>query len=85
MAGGWYPEDMETMSLSQAVSIHLSSRIFPPRSDLQRPAEEACQACIDQESSKVIDLGNGGCATAAEIVDGLRLTDICLSRMEEYE
>ncbi len=90
MAGGWHAEDLAELDLSTAVSIHCSSRCYPPIPQKMVPTlVEAIEASSEGDWYRRIDLPEGveyrGCrwATAQQIVEGHRLHDLITG--DDYE
>ena len=81
MAGGWYREDLENMNLKQALTIHLTARIFPSRLIMLEAARKAIKACQKEEYEKLIPLPKDisfkgrNEAPAGDIINHLRLED----------
>lgn len=90
MAGGWSVEDMMDMPLRTAVSIHMTSRCYPPiPAYMLDTLVEACQACQAGDYYQEIALPDGttyrgqSTATAEQIVEGHRLNDIAYTDLED--
>ena len=81
MAGGWYKEDLENISLKQGLTIHLTARIFPARLIMFDTAKKAIQTCKKGQYEKLISLPKGvnfhgsNKAPARDIINHLRLED----------
>lgn len=79
MAGGWSDEDMQGMDLKQALEIHLTSRVFPPRMIMFDTARAAIRHLNRGNYDKLVKLPDGVSyrgstkAAASTICDHLRL------------
>lgn len=63
-------------SMKLSLENHLQYNHFPPVSlDFVEIAERAIDACNAEDFHRPIDLPNGRCLTAIDIVEGLHLTD----------
>ena len=86
MAGGWYKEDLEGMSLKQGLTIHLTVRIFPPQLIMFKAARKAIKACQKGEYAKLIPLPKdvifkgSNKAPARDIINHLKLEDFLYKR-----